>query len=387
MALRPNPSDRWLRIVAPWLACLGLGLAGCVTTTGERAAITDLDSQLEVAGFSADEIVVPDRLTPEMVEWMHRRMSGADTMQERLRELLSALEYDKELDLEYEEGFTGTAAEVFESGKFNCLSFSHLFVGMARELGADAYYMRVNDIERYRREGDLVVVSGHVTAGYSHGGELEVLEFTVGPEVDYHKARPIPDITAIAMYYSNRGAELLRERKYEEARTWLATATRLDPSLSDAWINLGVVLRRTGDLDGAEAAYLKAVEAEPDALSAYHNLSGLYRVRGDEDAGREVLRLLDRRDNRNPFIYLALGDDSLALGHVDEAERFFRRALNLSTERAEARAAMGQVALAKGDIRQAREWLAKARRLDTENSRVIDLGRQLEETADDPPAP
>ena len=40
--------------------------------------------------------------------------------------------------------FTGTADEVFASGRANCLGFTLLFVGMARQLGVDAGFFRVD---------------------------------------------------------------------------------------------------------------------------------------------------------------------------------------------------------------------------------------------------
>jgi len=42
----------------------------------------------------------------------------------------------------------------------------------------------------------------------------------------------------------------------------------------------------------------------------------LYRIQGKQNPAREILRLLDRRDNRNPFIYLQLGDMNSERGHV-----------------------------------------------------------------------
>src|SRR5262249_45728338 len=174
--------------------------------------------------------------------------------EERLKTLLQVLLDTRKLNLTYEGHFTGTAAEAFASHHANCLAFTNLFVGMARELGVAVFYLDVDDIQKFERDGDLVVVSGHVSAGFGTGRDLRILDFSAAPAATYRSIRPISDDTAIALYYSNRGGELLRAGQQTAALGWLRTAVALDPDLARAWINYGVALRRTGDLPGAQAA-------------------------------------------------------------------------------------------------------------------------------------
>src|SRR4029079_6560860 len=228
--------------------------------------------------------------------------------------------------------FTGTAPEAFARRKANCLAFTNLFVGLGRELGVAVLSLDSADVKRFEKDGDLVVVSGHVSAGFDAGGQLKVLDFSIAPEADYNVVRPISDLTAMALYYSNRGGELLRVGKDEEAVPWLRTAVKLDPELSRGWVNLGVGLRRTGDGVGAEAAYRKALEVDPQALSAYQNLASLLRLRGQQEESEQLMRLPERLGSRNPFNYLNLGDLSMSHGRLEEARRFYKKALRLYGE-------------------------------------------------------
>ncbi len=328
-------------------------------------------------GLDPETLVIPSRLNQEMKDWLADRVRSYGSNFEILRDLIEELQSPRDLDLVYEPGYTGTAEEVFSSGQFNCLSYTNLFVGMARELGIEAYYVAVNGVERYRRDGDLVVRSGHVTAGYDAGPSHRVLEFSIGPDADYRRTEPLSDLRAMALYYSNRGAELLREKDYSRAVQRLETAVRLDPALAETWINLGVARRRLLDLDGAEVAYQRGIDEDPEAFSGYLNLTTLYRIRGEREAAKKLLRLLGRRKSSNPFLYLALGDDSLEEGRLDDAEHFYRRALSLADEPAEARAALGAWALAAGDRELASRWLERAQRRDPANPRVIKLARDL----------
>ena len=313
---------------------------------------------------------------------MHEKISPNVSPDVVLRQLLAELIDPHGFKLVYDPGFTGTAEEVWDTRRANCLGFTHLFVGLTRELGLSTFYVRWSMIERFRREGDLVLVSGHVSAGWGAAGKRQVLEFGAVDGFEGHLSQPISDRNALARHYANRSAELLRSGNFGEAVTAADLSTRLEPNLADGWVNLGVARRRSGDLAGAEDAYRRATRVDPDHLPAYQNLSVLMNLQGAEDAARRVMSLLDRRDNRNPFTYLALGDNSLDLGRFDEAARFYERAHQLEPRLAETRAARGLVALALGDSQKAEKWLRRAQAIDSEEARTLELTDKLSRTED-----
>ncbi|HSM50177.1 MAG TPA: tetratricopeptide repeat protein [Thermoanaerobaculia bacterium] len=351
---------------------------GCATggvrplTFEERMA-----EQIRQRGVDPAEATIPFALSPEMRAWLFERVGRGGGAVERLGSLLRSLLGKDGVRLVYESGYTGTAEEVFESGRANCLSFAHLFVGMARELGMDVYFLRVRELESFTKEGDLIVASGHITAGFGPPSDRRILEFTEQPVGPYRALEELSDLSAVALFHSNRGAELLRQGELAEARRWLEIATRLDPDMPDGWVNLGVARRRLGDTAGAETAYLRALEADPTALAAYQNLGALLQRLGRAREAQDLLALVDRNRNRNPFSYLALGDLSLREGRLGEAERFYRRALWLDSSQAEIHAALGEAALARGGERDAKKYLRKGAKLDPENPRVVRLARAL----------
>jgi tetratricopeptide (TPR) repeat protein len=333
-------------------------------------------------GLDPDRIAVPARLTNEMKEWVHAKVSAGTSADLAFREVLTALIDPNELGLVYDPSRTGTAEEVWNSRQANCLGFTHLFVGLTREVGIPTYYVRWGRVEGYRREGDLILVSGHVSAGWGVGAAREVLEFGAVEGMEVGSSRRISDINAMARHYANRSAEGLRAGEIEKALLAAETAVVLDPTLVDAWVNLGVSRRRSGDLDGAEAAYRRATLVDPDHLPAYQNLSVVLRIRGADDSAQTLLELLDRRDNRNPFTYLSLGDQSFDSGRYEEAARYYRRAAKLGGRLAEAKAAMGLAALEMGEAKVARKWLKRAQALDPEEERTLELDRLLSQKSD-----
>ncbi len=362
-------------------SALTLGLLVIVWSGGSAGMAQDWRQERDAAirdrGLDPSQLQLPDHLNEEMRVWAASQVDPGSPAVVQLQRLLEAMGDPEGLGLVYAEGYTGTAEETFDSGKANCLSFTQLFVALTRDLGLSTYYMNIPEVQSFRRRGDLVVVSGHVTAGYGERVERHILEFGVVSRENYGRARPISDLEALARFYANRGAELLQEGDTKAAREMARTAVDLEPELADAWANLGVIRRRSGDLDGAEEAYERAVDIDSDHFVSYHNLSLLYRRRGDEDAAGKLLELLDRRDNRNPFVYLDLGDAAVEAGRLAEARRFYRRAVRLGEGLAEPRAAMGLWALSQGDVDQAQRWHRRARKLNPEEPRTRDLEERL----------
>jgi Flp pilus assembly protein TadD len=354
---------------------LGAGLAGlAIACSGglPPAALPALPDH--------SPLVVPFALNEGMRQWAWRQVDGDDEDLEKMEKLLYALQEDIDgLRLTYREGYTGTAEEAFTTGEVNCLSFSHLLIGLAREIGVSAYYLDVRHRQEYERQDQLLVILGHVTVGFDRGIEQQIVEFRIGPELDHRRSQRISDRRAQAHHYTNRGAEEIQSGRLALALSLLESSVELDPTLPATWLNLGVARRRSGDLDGAEAAYRRSIDADPDYLPAYQNLSGLVRFRGDADSARQLLQLLDRKNNRNPFILLALGDLSFEKGRLAEAHSFFKRAHRLQPTDPDANAAMGLWAQASGREKLAHRWLQRAQSLDATNPRVRRLAAAVGE--------
>jgi tetratricopeptide (TPR) repeat protein len=365
------------RFALTGLVAAVLWAAACASSGSLEDATEEFARALRARGVDPSQVTIPHAVTPAMEEWARKQIPRATPEDEKLDRLLTALVDPGRLGLTYEPGITHTAEEAFSQRKANCLAFTSLFVGLARSLGVPAFYVDIDDVERFEKEGDLMVVSGHVSAGFNAAGQLKILDFTPEADPGYRQVRPMSDETAIGLYHSNRGAELLRAGREGEAMGWLKKAVAIDPDLPGAWVNLGVALRRNGDVSGAEAAYRSALEADPGTAAAYHNLAALLRLRGQDAEAQELLALAAKLDRRNPYSYLALGDLSLAHGRAEEARRFYRRALRLDRDEPEVYAALGEAALAAGKHSEARRWLKKAVGLAQDNDRVKRLEGRL----------
>jgi len=359
-------------------------LSGCASAPPPWLGEDELRAAIRARGLDPETIIVPFELGPEEKEWLAQEVPEVSSERAQLELLLERLSDDDGRAIFYRRGFTGTARETFAFGAANCLGFMNLFIGMARELDVLAYYVLVEDQPLYNKEGDLIIASDHVAAGFGPRRDMLLLDFNRDTPAFYQDLRVLTDLEALAKYYSNRGAEMLQEGRGKEAREWLEIAVQLEPGLAPSWVNLGVARRRTGRLDEAEEAYRTALELDPTTSSAYQNLAGLLRIRGRGEEADNLLEVLRKLGSNNPYSYLSLGDWSRAAGRLDDARRFYHRALNLAPETAELYAALGQVDLADGRLRKARRWLRRALELDATDPRTIELGQRLGRRVTDP---
>jgi hypothetical protein len=279
-------------------------------------------------------VIVPFAVDDSTARWAHAVVPAHLPPLDRLRRLSRAL-LDPTRGV-VEGGHTSTATDVFVERRANCVGFASLFVGLARELGVAAYFVLVDGLPGSgppAADESLAVREGHLAAAWGPAGDRRVFDFAGETPGARLQVRPITDLAAIAVFYSNRGVEALLDGRTGDAVDWLRDAAELEPgALPTTWVNLGVALRRAGDLEAANRAYDRALELDPGGAAAYRNLAALLVLRG---RGHEAAGLLDTAaaiagsDARlDSLAALRLAQQRLLAGHLQEARGLYRRALD-----------------------------------------------------------
>lgn len=98
----------------------------------------------------------------------------------------------------------------------------------------------------------------------------------------------------------------LSRRRYAQAADYLRQALAVDGENSAVWSDLGVACLHTGKTAEAEAAFLKALECNPDQVEAMTNLGYFYLGQKDLDRAEHMLQRALRMDPEVVEIRLAL---------------------------------------------------------------------------------
>ena len=102
----------------------------------------------------------------------------------------------------------------------------------------------------------------------------------------------------ISLYKS--GLAKYSGQDFQGARDDFEQALRLDPEFGDVLHSLAHVLEKLGDLDGALASALRAVELSPDEVLAHTSLSIIYMRKGmipEAEAEKALADELQRRQD------------------------------------------------------------------------------------------
>ncbi len=168
-----------------------------------------------------------------------------------------------------------------------------------------------------------------------------------------------------------------RAADYADAGAWNEAVLRADDSDVRAWNNLGLHRETKDDLDGARAAWDRAIELDPQYSKPWSNLGRLaYRDGQLEEAERAWRRALELGP-RNPVAHVNLASLLTREGRHAEAADLYARATALSPGLAAAWHGLALARLRAGQLEAARSAWERASALDPEASATRALGERI----------
>ena len=345
-------------------------LGGLLVASAEARAprlLTHAEWERVVRQAGIDPASIPDPIepTPAIREAALRLGYGTSHLAQ-LASMQAAMFDGGDYVFDYDTDLSQTAAEAFEAGRGNCVSFTNLFIALGRSRGIPVRLAVVEREARAEREGDLVLVNTHVVAAYAHSGKLTVYDFYRLRRDEVRGIRLLDDIWVTGIYLNNLAVRRLRTGDLEGANAVLDQALRLVPDFVGALGNLGVVRRRRGDLEGAFDAYRRALEISPRDATVLGNLAALYRGLGRPREAAAALRSADLRA-ATPWALLVRGDLEAADGHLEAALSWYRKARRLAPDLAEVWTAIAQAEATRGRSKAALKAANRALELEPEN--------------------
>ncbi|MEY3930226.1 MAG: hypothetical protein RLZZ516_1936 [Cyanobacteriota bacterium] len=168
-----------------------------------------------------------------------------------------------------------------------------------------------------------------------------------------------------AIHHGNLAAIHGMRGRRDAAIAELQTALQLRPDYPEAWQNLGIARKQSGDLNGAITAYQEALQCRPSYPEALNNLGNALRQRDQHEAAVQLYgqALTIRPDYRDA--HRNLGNSLHDLGQLDAAQTCFERALQIDPHDSETQLSLALVLLLQGNYPAG--WHAYAWRLHKDN--------------------
>ena len=356
----------WVRVP---LVCLMTLVLGCTSGLGthdsvaisssELLAGTPLGGEQHPPGLVDNDDVLA--LSAEMLDFLDSNVHQRATIGVRMNELIDAIINERTFGLEFD-GKTRTASETFHLRRGNCLSFSNLFVAMARAVNLEASYQEVQIPPDWTLQNDVFVLNRHVNVHVDLGPlDDHVVDFNIDDFKSSYDMRKISDSRARAHYFNNMGVESMQAGDTASALGYFRRAiAENDRQFSPAWTNLGTLYSRNGHPAYAEAAYLLALKVDDGDLVAMSNLAGFYEQQGDaERAAMYRKRVMDHR-RENPYYRYQRARDAYSAEDYGTAISHLKYAIRVKKSEDEFYFLLGMCYLKKGNERAARRWLARA---------------------------
>lgn len=301
-------------------------------------------------------------LSPEMQAFIDEHIDRDARETERLSQLLYAVLGGDRFHLDYNDT-TGTAISTFANRSGNCISFTNMFIAMARELGLDAKYQEVEIPPDWSIAGNTWLISEHINVLVEVKNALSrVVDFnSYDTIVDVEtQSKVVSDSRARAHYFNNIGVERMLADDVGEAYANLQHSLQEDPTFASTWVNMGILHRREGLEAYSEAAYLEALEHDRDNLMAMSNLADLYQQQGREEEARRYLSKVREHRMGNPFYRFRLANIAFNDGDYKSAIKNLKYAIRQKNDEDRFYYLLSLSYLMAGDKAEAQRWMLEA---------------------------
>ncbi len=301
----------------------------------------------------------------------------------RFHDLLQGMADEGLTEPDYSADRTLTAAETFRSRSANCLSYTNLFVALARQAGLDADYQVVDVPPEWDAQSGFLIRYTHINVRVRNVRLAEYYENQV--TVDFYEVHPAPyyrrrivsDAYAASLYYANLAVALLRANDARGAFGYLRRAIDLAPENEDLWINLGALYAMKGDYASSVDAYEVALQVDPDSRAAMSGLARSHGKAGHTELAESYRQRVDDYLEKNPYYYYAIARTAIAEEGYSESLAAIDRAIELDGRDGRFYFLKGLAEQGLGRMDAARASFQRARRVGLHSEAKLDYIRSL----------
>ncbi|MGH8539865.1 MAG: hypothetical protein ACRETW_05100 [Stenotrophobium sp.] len=316
-----------------------LVLAGCASlpvqapvSAGDIAWVLAGADMLPAQGSAVLE--APDSLlhvTEEMHQFARNATRGRSSAAGMANALTAAMGAENGLHLQYDADATLTAEQAFSQRRVNCLTYTLLFVALARDIGLRATFNEV-DIPPVWDLGDdqTSLLYKHVNARIDVAGPLFLIVDVNGDDYDPNYAqRDISDAEIEAQFYNNRAVELRLQQHHDQALRYQLRALELSPDTAYLWTNLASLYLLDGSLRAARIAVTRSLTLDSYSMMGYETAASVYEQLGKSTLAADFRERTQYFRDQNPYYHYQLALAAFSQHDESLAYREARRAIQL----------------------------------------------------------
>lgn len=229
----------------------------------------------------------------------------------------------------YVEGLTQSAIDTFAQKRGNCLSYTHMFIALARAARLNARYELVHAPPTYSASEGVLEHQVHIRVRVILPNRLYRERYI---SVDFNRrsikdfaGEVVSDSFARALHLGNNAVEHWRDGREVDAFARIVRAIDIEPRHADHWVNLATFYSRRGQPDAALRINRHALALDRGHLVALAAV--VQNAKGNEY--RRAKAFLERRRANNAYYQFALAQRAQELNQFADALKFVDRSLEL----------------------------------------------------------
>ena len=290
----------------------------------ESRAFLGSDTSVDVASIQ------PLLIDAEMRNFVASDIATIRSKRWRIQALVNKLADNGYYTNYYDAGLTQSARDTFRKKRGNCLSFTHMFIALAREAGLQAHYELVHAPPMYTVNDGVLEHQVHIRVRITLPRRMNAKRSV---SVDFNRrnisefdGRIVSDDFAKSLHFANNAIEAWRNSDDATAFPNIVKAINLAPRHPDHWVNLATFYSRRGMAQEAFSINRHALFLDP-----YHTiaLSGVLQNTEGKEFDR-AKALIDRQRRNNAYYQFAMAQRAVSNNDLWDALRFVDRSLELN---------------------------------------------------------
>jgi tetratricopeptide (TPR) repeat protein len=369
-----------------------IALAGCAAPPVVAPLAAAQLWQDEVFHYRADRVPETRQtlfdLEPAILASIHAGDKRSYSTEQRLTTLMRQLYGENGIRLSYTSGHTTGATQTWNDKRGDCLSLTIMVYAAARSLGLPAQMQEVRVPMAVDRHGGIDFISGHVNVfvrthssitvnGRSFDSSGIVVDFDLQPG-SRNMGRELGEDEILARYYNNRATEFLVQKDVDNAYAYYRAAIEKDPHFAPVYANLAQLYYRGGMAAPAEQLLRHALALKDDSYAPLRAMQELLVTQGRTAEAKVFADQLRRRQDDDPYYWLALGLDAMARARYREAAGNLERAAALTTGFEEIHVNLAISYARSGQRDKAQQQLSKLETMTHDSTSVALLSKKLE---------